>query len=203
MAILSVTSFVTLDGVMQAPGAPQEDASGGFTHGGWLVPHFDADMGAFMVDIFSRADAFLLGRGTWQIFASHWPHVKGDPIANPLNALPKHVATRTLTTVDWAGSTIVRDPIAEIAVLKETYSRELQVHGSPGLVQSLLAAGVVDELNVLQFPVMVGKGKRLYHEDCAPKAMQLLASRTTGTGAVMSRYRLNGPVVVGALELAT
>jgi dihydrofolate reductase len=201
MAKLTVTTFTSLDGVMQAPGGPQEDTSGGFEYGGWLVPHFDMEMGAFMAEVFGRADAFLLGRGTWQIFASHWPKVQdpNDPVATALNTLPKHVATRTLSTVDWANSSIVRDPVAAVSELKGRYERELQVHGSAGLVRSLLAAGVVDELNLLQFPVVLGRGKRLFGEDCAPRGLELVSSQATGTGALMSRYRFVGEVRVGTV----
>lgn len=141
MSKLTITSFLTLDGVMQAPGGPDEDTSGGFRHGGWLVPYADADMGAFMVEVFARADAFLLGRGTYQIFAGHWPRVTdpADPVAGALNRLPKHVASKTLETAEWNSTTLVRDVGREIASLKARYPRELQVHGSHGLCQTLIA----------------------------------------------------------------
>jgi dihydrofolate reductase len=201
MGKLTITTLVSLDGVMQAPGGPEEDTSGGFRYGGWLVPHFDAEVGAFMSDVFDRADAFLLGRGTWQIFASHWPNVP-DAETFVLNTLPKHVATRTLSSVDWAKSTIVRDPVAAIAELKAQYGRELQVHGSPKLARSLLAAGVVDELNLLQFPVVLGEGKRLFKHDCAPQGLELISCKATTTGVVMSRHRFSGEVRQGAIAPA-
>ena len=164
MSKLTVTTFVTLDGVMQAPGGPKEDASGGFAHGGWLVPYADPGMSAFMTEVFDRADAFLLGRGTYQIFAGHWPRVTdpADPIASRLNGLPKHVASRSLDRVEWNNSSLVRDVAREVAALKERYTRELQVHGSAGLIQTLAAHDLVDEYNVLLFPVVLGKGKRLF-----------------------------------------
>jgi dihydrofolate reductase len=131
MSKLVATTFVTLDGVMQAPGGPDEDTSGGFQHGGWLVPHFDADTGAFMDEVFERAGSFLLGRKTYEIFVGHWPHVtdEDDPIASRLNSLPKHVASRSLENAEWQHSTVIRDVPAEVAALKEKPGGELQVTG--------------------------------------------------------------------------
>lgn len=194
MGKLTVTSFVSLDGVMQAPGGPAEDPSGGFSHGGWGIPHFDEALGAFMVEVFGRAGAFLLGRGTWQIFASHWPKVTdpADPIAGPLNRLQKHVASRTLQRADWAGSGLVRDVLGEVPRLKASAPGELQVHGSPGLLQTLLGAGVVDELNLITFPVVLGGGKRLFGGGAAPAAFELTGSRTTARGVVAATYRRAG-----------
>ncbi len=195
MAKLTVTTFVTLDGVMQAPGGRQEDTSGGFTHGGWVAPHVDEAFGEFVGEVFGRADAFLLGRGTYQIFAGWWPKVTdpGDPIAAALNKLPKHVASRTLQRVDWAGSTLLRDVAGEVPGLKARYARELQVHGSPGLVQTLLQEDLIDELNLLVFPVTLGGGgKRLFGAGTVPTAFELLGSRTTGKGVVISTYRRAG-----------
>lgn len=203
MSVLSITSFVSLDGVMQAPGGSQEDPSGGFSLGGWVVPYFNEASGAFIDGIFQRADAFLLGRKTYEIFASYWPKMTdpGDRVASALNGLPKHVATRTLAHLDWSGSAAVRDPIAEVASLKGRYARELQVHGSPGLVRSLLAAGVVDELNLLVFPVVLGSGKRLWDGSAKSAAFDLVSSEEAG-GVLLSRYRLRGPVRVGELPAA-
>lgn len=203
MAELTVTTFLTLDGVMQAPGGPQEDTSGGFAYGGWGVPSFDADIGAFMDFIFARAEAFLLGRGTYQIFAAHWPRVPDldEPVARALNGLPKYVATRTLAAVAWSGSTIVRDPIADIAAIKARHGGEVQVHGSAGLARALIAAGVVDELRLLTFPAIVGRGKRLFGDDAAPTQLSLVEAKTSSTGVVMARYRRVGPVQVGSFAL--
>lgn len=203
MGKLTITTFLSLDGVMQAPGAPQEDPSGGFTQGGWTHPFFDAELGGFMVQGFERADAFLLGRGTYQIFAGHWPRVTDptDGIAGPLNRLPKHVASRTLDAVDWAGSSLVRDVLAEVPRLKARYARELQVHGSPGLAQTLLAAGLVDELHVITFPVILGGGKRLFNPGAAPSSLQLFASRITPNGVAVLSYRRTGAVKQGSFAL--
>jgi dihydrofolate reductase len=201
MAKLTITTFVTLDGVMQGPGGPTEDTSGGFTRGGWLVPHFDAETGAFICEVFSRADAFLLGRGTFQIFASHWPKVTdaNDPVAGPLNRLPKHVASRTLETADWAHSAFVRDVAREVPELKTRYARELQVHGSHGLCQTLIREGLFDELNLFTFPVVVGSGKRLFETGTTPTGLELTGSRTTSKGIVIATYRRTGAPTFGTV----
>jgi dihydrofolate reductase len=132
MSKLTITTFLSLDGVMQAPGAPKEDPSGNFGHGGWMFPHVDADFGRFMTEVFAKADAFLLGRRTYEIFAAHWPRVTdpADPIAGTLNKLPKYVASKTLEKAEWSGTTVIRDVVSEVAKLKQLYSRDVQVHGS-------------------------------------------------------------------------
>ncbi len=203
MGTLTVTSFVTLDGVMQAPGTPQEDTRGGFTHGGWAFPHFDEDLGKFMVEVFDRADAFLLGRGTYEIFAAHWPRVTDpdDPIATRLNALPKHVASRTLGSAGWNNSTLVRDVVGEVRALKARYPRELQVHGSVGLIQTLLAEELIDALNLLVFPVVLGTGKRLFGQGTRPAALVNTGTRRSGSGVVVSTYRREGRPAYGSFAL--
>lgn len=200
MGRLTMTSFVTLDGVMQGPGGPDEDRSGGFTHGGWAVPYLDATFGQFIDEVFSRAGAFLLGRGTWQIFAGYWPKVTDprDPVADALNKLPKHVVSRTLDRADWAGSAIVRD-LAEVPRLRERTRGELQVHGSPGLGQSLLRDGMVDQLNLLTFPVVLGGGKRLFGDGLLPTAFELTSSRTTSTGVLLATYARKGKPQYGTV----
>jgi dihydrofolate reductase len=202
MAKLVITSFTTLDGVMQAPGGPQEDPSGGFTHGGWFVPYYDeVDFGAFIDGIFARAGAFLLGRGTYQIFAAHWPKVTdpADPVASKLNALPKYVASRTLERAGWSNSTILRDVPGEVERLKAQLAGELQVHGSPGLVQTLLQAELADELNLVVCPVTLGSGKRLFGGGAAPAAFELAAARPTRTGALLATYRRKGRPTYGTI----
>jgi dihydrofolate reductase len=203
MSKLTITTFVTLDGVMQAPGGPQEDPAGAFEHGGWLVPYADADMGSFMTEVFDRADAFLLGRGTYQIFAGHWPRVTdaNDPIASRLNSLPKHVASRTLGRVDWNNSALLRDVTGETQALKGRYARELQVHGSAGLIQTLIAHDLADELNVLVYPLILGKGKRLFETGAVPTAFELVRSRVTGKGVVIGTYRRVGRPTYGSFAL--
>jgi dihydrofolate reductase len=204
MAKLTITTFISLDGVMQGPGGPTEDTSGGFKNGGWLVPHFDAETGAFMVETFARADAFLLGRRTFQIFASHWPNVSdpNDPIASPLNPRMKHVASRSLETADWKNTAFVRDVAREVPALKNRYERELQVHGSHGLIQTLVNEGLFDELNVLTFPVIVGGGKRLFETGAAATGLALASSRTTSNGIVIATYRRTGAAQFGTVPPA-
>jgi len=203
MSKLTLTSFVTLDGVMQAPGGPREDRSGAFLNGGWAIPLIDESFGKFMVEVFSRAEAFLLGRGTYQIFAGHWPRVKdpSDPIAGPLNRLKKYVASRTLDRVDWSGSVLVRDVPAEVARWKRQEHGELQVHGSPGLAQTLLEHELVDELHLIQFPLVLGAGKRLFGTGTIPAAFELAASQITRKGIVIGTYRPAGRPAFGSAQL--
>jgi dihydrofolate reductase len=203
MAKLTMTTFVTLDGVMQAPGAPQEDPSGGFSHGGWLVPYADPDGFGFVREVFERAEAFLLGRGTYQIFTGHWPKVTdpADSIASKLNQLPKHVVSKTLSEASWHNSSIVRDVTTSVSELKRRYGKELQVHGSAGLAQSLLRLQLVDELNVLVYPIILGQGKRLFEAGVTPSAFKLLESRTTPAGVVIQRYAFAGSPSYGSFAL--
>jgi dihydrofolate reductase len=203
MAELTMTTYLTLDGVMQAPGGPGEDPSGGFAHEGWLVPHADADMGMTMVDIFSNADAFLLGRKTYDIFAGHWPRVTdpNDPVAVKLNSLPKYVASRTRTSFSWSGTELVRDVVKEIVALKQRFPREVQVHGSCGLAQTLIEHDLIDEYRLLTFPVILGAGKRLFGAGAVPACLTLVKSNTTSTGVVVSVYRRGGGLRTGTFRL--
>ncbi len=203
---LTVTTFQTLDGVMQAPGGPEEDPSGGFEHGGWLVPHADAEMGAFMDETFAAAEAFLLGRFTYETFAAYWPRVQDpdDRVATQLNALPKHVASRTLLEGDlgWSGASLLGDDVpARVAELKARPGGELQVHGSAGLVQTLLRHELVDELRLLTFPVVVGTGKRLFGEGAVPAAVRLTEARTTSAGTTIAVYAFEGRPAYGTFAL--
>jgi dihydrofolate reductase len=203
MAELTVTTFVSLDGVMQAPGGPGEDESGGFSHGGWVFPLADADMGSFMVQVFEQADAFLLGRGTYDIFAAYWPRITdpGDPIASKLNALPKFVASRTRSAFDWQHSFHVHDVVMEAAEIKQRFPREVQVHGSAGLLQTLIENDLVDEYRLLTFPVVLGNGKRLFGTGAVPRSLRLVRSSTTGSGIVISVYRPGGVLRTGSFAL--
>ncbi len=200
---LTLTTFVTLDGVMQGPGAPEEDRSGGFELGGWLPPHFDEGVAAFMSEIFDRADAFLLGRRTYQAMAGFWPSMTDpdDRVARQLNALPKHVATNTLTDLDWPGATRLDGEVLDaVAALKERAGRELQIHGSGTLARTLMQHGAIDAYNVLVFPVVLGRGRKLFADDVEPTALKLTDSRTTGSGVVMVRYEPAGQPTRGSVN---
>ncbi|ALO11879.1 Dihydrofolate reductase [Streptomyces venezuelae] len=195
MATLSLTQFLTLDGVHQAPGGPQEDPSGGFEHGGWSVPYGDEDFGQFMNEVFTRPTAFLLGRRTYEIFAGYWPKQTDpdDPVAGKLNALPKYVATTTLTSADWAGTTLLRGDVAkEVAELKGSLDGEIQMHGSGGLARTLLDHDLIDTLHLLVFPVILGAGRRLFSDGVRPTAFRHTAARTTGSGVAIHTYELAG-----------
>jgi dihydrofolate reductase len=202
---LTLHTFLTLDGVMQAPGGPEEDTDGRFEHGGWSFPYGDQDFGAAMSGWFDQADAFLLGRRTYQIFAGHWPRVTdpGDPIASKLNTLPKYVASTTLDAVPWPGSLLLGgDAAAEVAKLKERPGRELQVHGSGQLAQTLIEHDLVDEYRLLIFPVHLGSGKKLFRDGARAAALRLVSATTTGAGVIMAVYQPDGPARYGSYALA-
>jgi dihydrofolate reductase len=191
---LTSTMFVTLDGVTQAPGAPDEDRSGGFAHGGWLVPYADNDMGEIIAGRFSRASAFLLGRRTYEIFAGHWPGVPdGNPVAAALNTLPKYVVSTTLTEVSWGNSSLLGGGLVEaVAGLKALPGDELQVHGSGALVKTLLANDLLDEIQLLVYPVVLGAGRRLFDDPGLTAAFRLVGSRTTASGISALTYVPDG-----------
>lgn len=185
---LSVNIFLSLDGVMQGPGGPDEDASGGFERGGWLVPHFDVDVGRIVDSWFGPADAILLGRTTYQMMRTYWAAVtdQDDVVAVALNTYRKYVVSTTLSDDEagWQNSTVIRDDIlGTIRGLKQQPGRELQVHGSWQLARSLHDAGVVDIYRLLYFPVVVGGGKRLFDDNAVPSSYRLIESKTTGSGA--------------------
>jgi dihydrofolate reductase len=205
MAKLTITTFVSLDGVMQAPGGPEEDRDGGFASGGWVVPHFDEGTGAFVQEIYGRVTAFLLGRRTYEIFASHWPHHDdpNDPVANNLNHRPKYVATRTLDALSWQHSTIVRDVVRDVTALKQSLDGELQVHGSGDLAQTLIAANLIDTFYVMIFPVVTGPGKRLFGGGTVPSELKLVQSSTTTNGIVRCTYERVGALRTGSYGLET
>ncbi|HTX69775.1 MAG TPA: dihydrofolate reductase family protein [Thermoleophilia bacterium] len=200
---LTATTFITLDGVMQAPGGPDEDRRGGFEHGGWSFPYADEEGGRHVVTWFERADAFLLGRRTYEIFASYWPRMTDpdDPIASRLNGLPKYVASRTLTSVDWDGAQLLEGDVVEaVRRLKEQPGRELQVHGSGDLLQTLMEADLVDEHRLSICPVVTGGGRRLFREGTPPRAFRLEATTMTPAGVVIASYTRGGPLVTGSFE---
>jgi dihydrofolate reductase len=199
MSTIVVGTFLTVDGVMQAPGAPEEDREGGFEHGGWLAPHFDDELGRLMVEWTNQADAVLLGRTTYEIFAGYWPNVSDDdPIAAKLNRVQKYVASRTLESVEWANSTLLRgDAAEEVAKLRAADLGEIQVTGSGDLVQTLMRHDLVDEYRLLVFPVVLGTGKRLFAEGTVPAGLELAETRASATGVVVSTYRRTGRPAYG------
>ena len=204
MGKLVSTVFVTLDGVYQAPGGPQEDTRGGFEHGGWSFPYGDEDFGRFVGEVFGDVGGFLLGRRTYDIFASFWPKVTdpGDPVAAKLNGLPKYVVSSTLTDPEWAGTTVIGGDLAkEAAALKERTDGELQVHGSGALVRSLLDLELLDTIHVLTFPVVLGAGLRLFTEGTLPTAFRHTGGRVTGAGVSIQSYDTTGRPAYGSYEL--
>jgi dihydrofolate reductase len=204
MRPLVVTTFLTLDGVMQAPGGPEEDPSGGFAHGGWSYPYADEDFGQQMERWFTDAEDFLLGRTTYEIFASFWPQVppESSEVARGLNTKTKHVASRTLTSVDWDTARLIEGDVVEaVRALKAEDGGELQVHGSAGLIQTLLADDLVDELRLIVFPVTVGSGKRLFGDGTIPRSWQLTASSVTAKGALIATYQRAGELSTGEYTL--
>ncbi len=195
---LTVTEFMTIDGVVQAPGGPEEDRRGGFDLGGWAVPFADGEVDDFVDGVFDEADAFLLGRGTYESWASYWP-AQGDRSrpSTALNTRPKHVASTTLTETSWAGSSLLAGDLDEaVRGLKAKPGRELQVHGSCGLVQSLARLDLVDGYRLIVVPVVAGSGRRLFEPGSAPVAFGL-ESRTTSRGVALQTYERTGPVETG------
>ena len=201
---LTLTQFVTLDGVCQGPGGPTEDTSGDFRHGGWLVPFFDDALGEYMNQVFDEVDAFVLGRKTYEIFAASWPKATDpdDPIASRLNTLPKYVASRSLVRADWHNSTVLGgDVAAEVAKLKERPGRELQLHGSGTLAQVLFDAGLIDTIRLIVFPVVLGSGKRLFADGRTPSSFRLADVTSTPSGVTMQTLELTGPPEYGEVEI--
>jgi dihydrofolate reductase len=198
---LTITTFLTLDGVMQGPGRPDEDRRGGFDLGGWIVPHFDEAVGAFMGEIFTRADAFLLGRRTYDIFAAYWPQVT-DPeqaaVADPLNRLPKYVATTQQDELTWSRARRLDGELGKaVTELKRRPGRELQVHGSGKLAHFLIAEGLIDTYHLLFFPVVLGRGQRLFAGGVPPAGLRLVESRTSGSGVTIQAYESAGAPTFG------
>jgi dihydrofolate reductase len=204
MGTLSIATFATLDGVMQAPGGPDEDRDGGFEHGGWSFPYFSDDMGDVVNSAFAHADCFLLGRRTYEIFAASWPNFPDtdDPVASKLNTLPKYVVSTTLDKAEWEPTTIIRGDVpAEVTKLKDEYKGEVQVHGSAGLAQTLHAHGLIDEYRLFIEPVVLGTGKRLFESGAVPTALRLVESKPMGKGTVLAIYRPAGKPTYGEFEM--
>jgi dihydrofolate reductase len=189
-----LSDFMALDGVMQAPGGRNEDTDGGFAHGGWSMPYFDADaMGAAIGEVMERTDALLFGRRTWQTMAAAWPGRAGDPFADRMNEIPKYVASRTLSQDDltWSNSTLLPadDLIGAVRRLRERDGKGVQVMGSPTLAAQLVEHDLVDEYRLMIEPILLGGGKRLFPEDGAARRLELVSTTTAGTGVLICVYR--------------
>ena len=205
MGKLVVGTFLTLDGVMQGPGGPEEDTDGGFEHGGWTVPFWgegDEVMGQFMDESMQKADALLLGRKTYEIFAAHWPNVgDDDPMAAKLNSVQKYVASTTLDNAEWRNSTLIKGDVAEeVAKLKDEKA-EIQVPGSQNLIQTLLKHDLIDEYRLLIFPVVLGTGKKLFGDGTIPTNLKLVDTKTSGTGVAINTYEAAGRPEYGSFAL--
>jgi dihydrofolate reductase len=197
MRKLIVLTFITLDGVMQGPGGPQEDTSGNFMHGGWTVPYFDDFLGQIMTEQMSRPFDLLLGRKTFEIFASYWPHHEEEGAS--INKATKYVASKTLTKHEWSKSVfLTSDVVEEIKKLKQQDGPELQVHGSSNLIQTLLQHDLVDEFWLKMFPVTLGMGKRLFDTGTIPAAYTVTESKSSPSGVIVATFKRAGEVKTGS-----
>jgi len=197
-------TFISLDGVMQAPGGPDEDPTGGFKNGGWVFPYSDEETFKTLFEVFEKPFDLLLGRKTYDIFAAHWPYSGDeDPIASLFNAVTKYVATHSHETLAWANSrSLGDDVVAALTELKKGDGPDLLIQGSSDLIQTLLKAGLIDEFNLRIFPLVLGKGKRLFGDGVVPSAMKLLKSRSFPSGVIHATYEPEGPVRTGSFQFA-
>ena len=199
MRKLIVSTFLTLDGVMQAPGGPDEDDSGGFTHGGWSVNYWDDQMGEVMGEATSRPFAMVLGRKTYDIMAAYWPQAGEEAGGKVFNNATKYVASRGEPTLEWSNSVLIDGDAAEgIAELKREDGPELQVHGSGNLIQTLLRHNLVDQYRLWTFPLVIGSGKRLFSDGTIPAGLKLVDSKVSSTGVVIGTYEPAGEIVTGS-----
>jgi len=198
MRKIIAATFVSLDGVMQAPGGPEEDPVGGFKFGGWTFHYFDEVGGAAMEELFSKPFALLLGRRTYDIFAAYWPYQK-DPIADAFNPATKYVATHRPDTLTWQNTqSLGPDIVATLRRLKQEDGPDLLIQGSGNLIQTLLANGLIDEIRLMIFPLLLGRGKRLFGDDAMPAAFRLAKSQTSSTGVIIATYERSGEIEVGS-----
>jgi dihydrofolate reductase len=200
MRRLIASTFASLDGIMQAPGGPEEDPTGGFALGGWMFNYFDESVDISAAGFDGKDRELVLGRKTYEIFEAYWPYQSADdPIAATLNATKKYVASRTRTTLQWNNSTLLRgDAVSAIKALKSQAGPDLQIIGSGNLIQTLQTASLIDEYNVWTFPVVLGRGKRLFGEYAKPSALRLVHAQVSAAGVVMSRYVPDGDVRPGS-----
>jgi len=199
------TAFVSLDGVMQAPGGPEEDPTGGFKYGGWTAPYFDEVLGQAMGQAFSKPFDLLLGRKTYEIFAAHWPYAEGgedDFIAKLFNKTRKYVATHSSAPLTWNNSAAIHNPVVDVAQLKQQDGPDLLTQGSSVLIQTLLKHDLIDQINLLVFPVVLGSGKRFFGEGAKPVALRLESSKSSPSGVTLNTYTPAGAVKPGSFALA-
>lgn len=202
MRKLSVQTFVTLDGVMQAPGGPEEDTEGGFALGGWSVTYWDDQMNQRMGELTMEPFSMVLGRKTYDVMAAHWPLMGEEDGAPIFNEATKYVASRGTPSMDWQNSELIPgDAVEGLAALKQQDGPELRVSGSADLIQSLLKAGIVDEFQLWIFPVVIGSGKKLWGDGTVPTALQLVDSRVSSTGVIMTTYVPAGDIPIGSFEI--
>ena len=204
MRKLIASTFTSLDGVMQAPGGPDEDPTGNFTLGGWSFAFWDDDIDLSAAGFDGKDRELVLGRKTYEIFAGYWPHQKDDnPIARTFNAAKKHVASRTLKSLQWNNSSLLGDDIVSaLTALKSQPGHDLQIIGSGNLIQTLQAASLIDEYNVWTYPVVLGRGKRLFETGARPCALRLVASKISRTGVAMCTYVPAGDIMLGTVGQA-
>ncbi|KAF1707760.1 dihydrofolate reductase family protein [Pseudoxanthomonas sacheonensis] len=202
MRKLTVAEHISLDGVIQGPGGPEEDPSGEFPLGGWTVPYADEAIGQDLQDMFSQPFELLLGRRTYDIWAAYWPHVKaGNAIADQFNSVPKHVATHRPDTLGWHNSHALQGDLADaVRALKRQDGADLLTWGSSDLVRQLLAVGLVDEFRLMIYPVVIGRGKRLFGDNAQPSSFTMTRSARTASGVLLGRYTRSGEVRTGTFE---
>jgi len=204
MRKLVVLSFITLDGIMQAPGGPEEDPSGGFVHGGWSVGYWDDVLSRVMGAQMAPPFDLLLGRRTYEIFAAHWPFVKNDPMGDKLSAARKYVISNTIKNPSWANSIVLSgDIVPQIRQLKDQDGPQLQVHGSGNLIQALLAHDLIDDLRLKIFPIVLGVGKRLFADGTIPAEFRCTGCETSTTGVIIADYERAGQIKTGSFALDT
>jgi dihydrofolate reductase len=204
MRKIIASTFVTLDGVMQAPGGPEEDPTSGFTQGGWSFSYWDDMMNKVMGESMSQPFDLLLGRKTYEIFAAHWPYAGDNPITALFNKATKYVASRTLSKLDWVNSKLIAGDVAkEVQQLKTGAGSDLQVHGSSVLLQTLIGAQLIDEYRLWIFPLILGHGKRLFEKGAAPQGLLLADTKSSSTGVLINTYRPAGAVRPGSFGHAT
>ena len=202
MRKLVVNTFMTLDGVMQAPGGPEEDPTSDFKYGGWSFHYWDEVMGKTMDEFMSKPFELLLGRKTYEIFAAHWPYIQNDPVADKFNATKKYVVSNKLSKVNWKNSFLIKnDVIRKIAKLMERDGPELQVHGSGNLIKTLVNGNLVDEFKIWIFPVTVGKGKQLFGDGTNAANLKLVDIKSSSTGVIIATYQPAGELKTGSFAL--